>query len=72
MYRNLDVGRVMDEAVNRRFLPRKAGFDPKSFHVRFNVEKLALAQVFLGVLRFCPVSIIPPLLHIHSSATQAV
>jgi hypothetical protein len=29
------------------------------------VDKVALGQVFLRVLRFTPVSIIPPILHTH-------
>jgi hypothetical protein len=33
--------------------------------VGFVVDKVALGQVFLRVLRFFPVSIIPPLLNIH-------
>jgi len=33
--------------------------------VRFVVEKVALGQVFLRLLRFSPVSILPPVLHIH-------
>ena len=30
------------------------------------MDKVALGQVFLHVLRFSPVSIIPPVLHIHA------
>jgi hypothetical protein len=30
------------------------------------MDKVALGQVFLRVLRFSPDSIVPPLLHIHS------
>jgi hypothetical protein len=41
-------------------------FASRSVHVGFVVDKVALGQVFLLVLRFCPVSIILPLLHIHS------
>ena len=63
----MEVGRDKAEAVNRRFLPQKPGFDPESFYVTFDVDKLALAQVFLGVLQISPVSIIPPLLHTRSS-----
>jgi hypothetical protein len=40
--------------------PRRSRFAPGSIHVRFVVDKVALGQVFLGVLRFYPVSIIPP------------
>jgi hypothetical protein len=39
---------------------RSPGFEPRSIHVGFVVEKVALGQVFLRVLRFSPVNIIPP------------
>lgn len=35
-------------------------------HVRFVVDKVVLGNVFLPVLMFSVVSVIPPLLHIHS------
>jgi hypothetical protein len=35
--------------------------------VGFVVDKVALGQLFLRVLRFSPANIIPPLLHIHLS-----
>jgi hypothetical protein len=40
--------------------PRRPGFTPGSIHVGFVVDKVALGQVFLRVLRFSPVNIIPP------------
>jgi hypothetical protein len=43
--------------------PRRPGFDPGSVHVGFVVDKVALGQAFLRVLRFSPVSLIPPVLH---------
>ena len=43
--------------------PRRPGFDPGSVHVGFVVNKVALGQGFLWVLRFLPVNFIPPLLH---------
>jgi hypothetical protein len=43
--------------------PRRPGFDSGSVHVGFVVDKVALGQVFLRVLRFSPVSFIPPVLH---------
>jgi hypothetical protein len=43
--------------------PRRPGFDPGSVHVGFVVDKVALGQVFPRVLRFSPVTFIPPLLH---------
>jgi glycopeptide antibiotics resistance protein len=36
-----------------------------SVHVRFLLDKTALGQFFLEVILFCPVSIIPPMLHAH-------
>jgi hypothetical protein len=43
--------------------PRSPGFDPGSVHVGFVVDKVALGQVFLRVLRSSPVNFIPPVLH---------
>jgi hypothetical protein len=40
--------------------PRRHGFAPGSVHVGFVVHKVTLGQVFLRILRFCPVCIIPP------------
>ena len=44
---------------------QRPGFDPRSAHVRFGADKVALGKVFLPVLRFSPVSIIPQSLSIH-------
>jgi hypothetical protein len=41
---------------------RRPRFHPRPIHVRFVVDKVALAQVFLQVIRFSPVSFIAPLL----------
>ena len=38
----------------------------RSFHVGFVVNKVTLGEIFLTVLLFSPVSIIPPVLHTHS------
>jgi hypothetical protein len=46
----------MPHAVSRRRLNTEAG----SARVGFVVDKVALGQVFLRVLRFPPVNIIPP------------
>jgi hypothetical protein len=40
--------------------PLIPGFAPSSIHVRFVVEKVALEKVFLRILLFSPVNIIPP------------
>jgi hypothetical protein len=37
--------------------------NPRSVHVGFVVDKVALGQVFPRVLRFSPVNLIPPVLH---------
>jgi hypothetical protein len=37
--------------------PQRPGFAPWSIHVGFVVDKVALGQVFLRVLRFSPVNI---------------
>jgi hypothetical protein len=47
----------MAQAVSRR------PFDHGSVHVGFVVDKVALGQGFLLVLRFFPVSFFPPVLH---------
>ena len=48
------------------FSPRKPVFHSKAIRVGFVVDKLTLGQFFfLRVLRFCPVSNIPPILHTH-------
>jgi len=36
----------MAQAVGRRHLPQKLGFDPKSVHVIFVVDKVALGRFF--------------------------
>lgn len=41
---------------------RRIGFDPRSVHVRFGVEEVALELVFLRMHRFSPVTVIPPTL----------
>lgn len=48
------------------FSQRSPGFAPKSVHLQFAVDRLALRQGFRVALRFSPVTIIPPLLRIHS------
>jgi hypothetical protein len=41
--------------------PQRPGIAPGSIHVGFVLEKMALGQVFLRVLRLSPANIIPPL-----------
>jgi hypothetical protein len=48
------------------FSQRRLGFSPRVVCMGFVGDKTVLGQIFLRVLRFSPVNIIPPLLHIHS------
>lgn len=45
--------------------PRRPWFDPRSVHVGFVVDKVALAQVYLRSLRLHTLRIIPSVLHTH-------
>jgi hypothetical protein len=54
------VGRAMAQAVNRRPVTAAAWVRAQVNPVGFVVDKVALGQVFLRVLRFSPVNIIPP------------
>jgi hypothetical protein len=45
--------------------PQRPGFNPKLVCVGFLVEKVALGQVFILVLLFFSVSIIPAVLYPH-------
>jgi hypothetical protein len=47
-------------------MPQSPGFNPRSVHVGYVAELLAMGQASLRVLRFAPVSIIPPTNHMHS------
>jgi len=47
------------------FSPRKYRFGPGSFHVWFAVDEVIMGQIFVRVLRFFPVTIIPPVLPTH-------
>jgi len=49
------------------FSARKRGFDPAPVRVRFVRDKVAQGQIFLRVLRFYPVSVIPQTLHTHKA-----
>jgi hypothetical protein len=40
--------------------------DTRPVNVALLVDKVALGQVFLQVLQFSPVSVVPPMLHTHS------
>jgi hypothetical protein len=49
----------------RRLSPWRPGFARVSIHVGFVVDKVALGQIFLLVLRVVHVGIISPVLHAH-------
>ena len=51
--------------------PRRPVFDPGPVHVRFMVDKVALGQGFLWVLRFCHVDNIPPMLRTYLDINTA-
>jgi hypothetical protein len=53
------LGRAMAQASHRG----SPGSIPGSVYVGFVMDKVALGQVFLRVLRFSPVNFIPPVLH---------
>ena len=56
----------MIQAVRRGLLLRRNGFNPRTVCMWFVVEKVALGQISLRVLRFSPVSIVMIMLHFHS------
>jgi hypothetical protein len=60
LYRTSQKGRAMAQAVSRRPLFTAVRVCTQVNPVGFVVDKVALGQAFLRVLRFSPVSIIPP------------
>ena len=46
---------------------RRTELETGSVHAQFVVHRATMGKLFLPVLQFSPVSIIPPLLHTHSS-----
>jgi hypothetical protein len=60
----MEQGRAMAQAVSRWPLNAEAWFRAQVIHVGFVVDKMAFRQVSLRILRFSPVSIIPPLFSI--------
>jgi hypothetical protein len=54
------VDRTMAQAVSRRLLFAENWVRAQSVNVGFVVDKVALRQDFLGVIRFSLVNIIPP------------
>jgi hypothetical protein len=52
--------RAMAQAVSQRLLTAEDRVHNRSVHIGFVVDNMTLGQVFLRVLRFYPVSIMPP------------
>jgi hypothetical protein len=50
-----------------KLLSLGSGFDPRPVYVSFVVEQATLEEVYLRGLRFSSVTVIPPMLNIHSS-----
>jgi hypothetical protein len=48
------------ENINIINTTRRPGFAPRSLRVGFEVHNVALGQVFIRIIRFPPVNIIPP------------
>jgi hypothetical protein len=57
---------VKQHFVKNSMKLEKSSTMPRSVHVGFVVDEVALGLVFLSVLRFYTISITPPMRHIHS------
>jgi hypothetical protein len=70
--------RAIAQAVSHSFSLRRPVLAPRSGHVEFVMDRVALGQVCLQVLRYSAPNIIPPVRHIHigpnerSCSTQTV
>ena len=62
----ISLGCVMVQSVSRHPLSTETGLNPGPVCVGFMVDQVTLGQVLLQVFWYSPVSIVPPLLHIHS------
>ena len=52
--------------------PGRTGLDPKPFYVKSVVDKMALENFFCQIFLLTHVCIVPPVLHILSSTTNAI
>lgn len=52
--------------LDSRLCPGRAGFGPRQVHIRLLLDKMALEQVFLRILRLSTINIILPVLHTFS------
>jgi len=60
---------------NRLFgvlLSRRGGFDPCPVRVGFALNKPSMGQVFIGILRLCPVGVFIPVLHTRPNLLAAL
>jgi len=68
------MGKTMPQLVwfGTSFSLWRPSLNPTLVYLRFVVDEIAMGQIFLIVLQVSPVSIIPPLvhIHIHSSTTM--
>jgi hypothetical protein len=55
--------RTMAEAVSRRSITAEARVQYQVVYMRSVAGKVSLGQVFLPVISYCPVGIIPPMVH---------
>jgi len=55
------------QAIGRRPHTAEERVQPSPFHVGFVVDQVQLMPVYIPALRFSPVSIIPPVIHVHLS-----
>jgi len=78
-----DTHQYTESSITLRIVPRlrrlgliaqpgRHNLNPSSIHVRFVVDKMTRGQVLLRVLGHPPVTIIPPVRHIHSRTTNTI
>lgn len=71
MKRSNTGGRTIAQAVSC-LKPRRPGLAPRVVYVGFVVDKVAMEQVSIQVIRLLPVNIMSPILHIHSSVIEGL
>jgi hypothetical protein len=60
VWNNISIGALLPGLS-----PKRPGLNPRLILVKFVVDKLALGQDFLYILRIFAVTIIPPMFHTH-------
>jgi hypothetical protein len=66
------MGRAVAQAVSFWLPTAEPGFNPRPIPMGFVVDEVALGQVFLRVLLFLSIIIIPSVLHICLAITDAI